>query len=706
MAETNNEQKKYSFRPYNLVGHYDFLTPDTKLTYTPDKIREIDSESGFDGLAAKKALELQSDERSVRSALFAERRDLYREIVAMEYLASVSGGLDKVSGINSRTDLVSKFDELPGAKYDTPVSDPKTGNYWGTTPGINGKALSYSYVTSGQRKFLENNVARSEKYRYNALDKKYNYIDESKKLLAQKYIKVAEYNALMKKMDEGRQILGLCRAIGPYTTYDERKDILVSGDVLKNMLDKAKLFYKEVNPNFIDKENGKNYKEVRCVDGFANLAQTNQLANAYRAKMLDSLKEEYTKANNGNDITIEQAKEMMGRLNNLVDLEKVRISREMSYYQAADAIGHLPISQTQKFNLNKMLGVSEEKTNGLNRIEASAMIKEVSSKIAGAEVGPKLRAYAERFNLVQPGESYTNAQWMDDSKKKNIPPMPEFKEMVEKLGLSEVLKERGEYFKRTPNHNDCVAVLTDYFNKADEKMNGPVEQYQVNAVPQAGLCKTWQEAEGLYLQHCVVSNLIGDAEAKYVATSVKMIPGCHIDQILNPELSADERKKMAESTREAIDKAMIADRVEEVRRARVPKDNVFQNVKVAINHICEGISTNDGFVAATKGKNAAILNEYKKIVGENKPVGLGDAQLVTRAIMSFSPGMVGEPGSYKERYNAVYKEVKEILKPVNLNQAKKEQKVEDKEKEEARVKKITKAQPKPPKVDRSGWDGR
>ena len=698
--------KKYAFRPYNLAGHYDYLTPDTKLTYNLDRVKEIDSEKGFDALVASKAIEYQTEERTVRSALFAERRDLYREIVAMEYLVALNGGIDKLDGVNSRNDLINKFNEIPGARYDTPVFDPKSGTSRGGNPGINGKVLSYSFITSGQRKYLENNVARSEKYNYNALEKKYNYINETKNLLSQKNIRVADYNELYKKMDEGRQILDLCKAITPYTTYNERKEILDSNDVLKNMIDKAKLFYKEVDPNFIDKEHGKNYKEVRCTEGCANLAQTTQLANAYRAKALDSLKEEYIKANGGTDITVGQAKEMMEKLNNLVDLEKARISREMTYYQANDAIGHLPVSQAQKFNLNKMLGVSEDKINGLNRIEAASMIKEVTSQIANAEVGPKIRAYAEKFNLVQPGQPYTNSQWMNDSKNKNIPPLPEFKDLADKMGLNETLKDRASYFKRDLNHNDYVVVLTDYFNKADEKMNGPVEQYQVNAVPKAGLCKNWQEAEGLYLQHCVVSNLIGDAEAKYVATSVKMIPGCHIDQILNPELSADERDKMVKSTHEAIDKAMVNDRVEEIKRAKMPKDNVFQNVKVAINHLCKDASVNEDFVNATKGKNIEILNEYKKIIGEDKPVGLSDAQLVTRAIMSFSPGMVGEPGNYKERYNAVYKDVKEVLNPVNLNKLKKEQKAVEKDKEEAQIKRVTKAQPKAPKIDRSGWDDR
>lgn len=651
-------QQNYRFYSVGIAERYDSLTPDSKNAYSLEEVQALDNERGFENLVTDYMVKNRAPEKVARGVLFAERMDLKKEIIAMEYMADVRGGFDKLTDIDNRYDLIDIFNGQPGAQYEAALSKGK-----GTSPAVNGVTLTYTYISEKQRCAMEKSYEKTQ--RYFGSFRKFNCVDDMGKLLSQDKIKVSEYKALLEKRNEGAKVLKLANDIKTYVSQQRINELFKSDNPLESFADEARKFFKEVDLKYIYTDKlGFLRETVKCTEGVVNNNQLVQLGNAFRSKASQKLLKEFESKNNGKPLDINQSKEFTEKLNYMVAKEVERISDSMTYSQAKAEIGNLPISEVQKFTLNKILGVPEEKTKNLTRSNANELIIDVKNSIADKEVGPKVLAYAKEYNLVKPGETYTNTQWVKDCQEKNIPPMPEFKALAEDLGLYQELdevskKKNGDEL----NHNDYIKVLTNYYNKFDEHMNGPVESYQLNAHPDAAYCKNWQEAEKLYIQQCVVSNLIGDAEAFYVAHNVgRHIPGVNTSKLLNPELSDIERKELAEKTQRNIQRDMIDTRCKEIKNAFVSSGskNISNIVKVAIKNVCKGCSTKDEFVAATKNKNNEIFKECKNLMG-NKPVYASDINKIISAVIRYSPGMVGAPGYYKDRVETLRQDAVKIL---------------------------------------------
>ncbi len=456
---------------------------------------------------------------------------------------------------------------------------------------------------------------------------------------------------------------------------------------------------------------------IKCSEGKINLQQKTELLNHFRKNCFSSFKEDALKKNGGNSLSVEAVREIDKMVEERV-IERSEQIKDLSYKEAKEEVGKLPVSLRQKFELEKILMVPSNEVVPLTRTEASALIDKVSKEMQSKEVSKDILDYAKEYNLVDEDKVYTYKNWNEDSKK--VPGMQDLKELAEKLNLQSNLMWRKDnvhngkfpldncqfthddyvavitsYYtkaderfngpvmdyqvKAVPEvqmcenwqqacqftHDDYVAVITSYYTKADERFNGPVMDYQVKAVPEVQMCENWQQAEKLYLDRCVVNNLIGEDEARFLLNADRKFVNCPSDKLLDSSLPLEERKAAAIDVKNVIQEKMVQSRISMVSTAYIApsteKDltNAGKCVRYAINQI----------VGRTDNAADYITPAGKEIT------------MVASAIMYSTPGLVGKPGSNAERFAAVCKTVASVKNSLvasknNTNEKAKETKVE------------------------------
>lgn len=263
MNVANQSGKKgFVFREFGLADYYDFLTDETKGTYTKEYIKSIDSEAGINE-EADKLVDISSlNMEQAKAQIEKIRNDLFSEVVAKQYLVlQADGQMDKVPETKTRAELEAAFNALPGANYaEDRIS--KKGNVYKTQPcvvGEDGKKnyLWYSFASKDGIDSL--NQFKDKFERLVVWDKsgfygKVLHFDEVNKALSDApYVKLSAYNDLQKVKRDYNKILDLDAAVKPY--YDEktfaevRNKMLESPDVLKAYVAEAEKHFQKVDLN-------------------------------------------------------------------------------------------------------------------------------------------------------------------------------------------------------------------------------------------------------------------------------------------------------------------------------------------------------------------------------------------------------------------------------------------------------------------------
>ena len=795
-------KKSFTFREFGLADYYDFLTDETKGTYTKDFIKKIDSEAGINEEAGRLAdigSSLTMDD--VKTQIEKVRNDLFSEVVAKQYLVLQAGGqMDKVPETKTRAELEAAFNALPGANYaEDRIS--KNGNVYKTQPCVvdEDDKKNYLWFSFASKDGIDSlNQFKDRFERLVAWDKsgfygKVLHFDEVKKALSEEpYVKLSAYNDLQKVKRDYNKILDLDAAVKPY--YDEktfaevRNKMLESPDVLKAYVAEAEKHFQKVDLNgvvaYTDKKTNtvKERKGAVCSGGYANLNQINELVSARRQEITDKIyaeacrpriienlkveakKEFYDKvkaaafkkmnSEKRNKLTQEEIDAIKDKVNNFKvcaeDLKKteqkadamfasnrnnlgkiftvdelVKVQDEISakisaaiteekdklarksYDEVAAEINKLPISESQKFALNFINGVDTKATENLNRGAAQTMLDNLTEQRRGQEVAPDVRAYAEKYHLVKPGEVYTNARWNEDSK--TVPPMDNIVKLAEDLNCmyqlvnkydsinkdykkgensydklaryEEIMNNGGKDGKKPLTQADFIDVVTARYKEIDEKKNGPVSEYQKNAG--FGLCKNWYEAETGFLRKCCAEKLLGAVQAEYALNKainpsvtyegvnlndVYGIKGCDINKLLDPKLTREQQLELAESCREAINKDMAQnykDRICGFEKDLTKTDRIGYFVKESLRKVCKDCKSVDDYVAKTKDPDV-VLNGVKDFLQSSGKYYITESNLkyVAKAYVERVPGIVETKGSRKEIMDQISARVDAILKPI------------------------------------------
>ena len=398
--------------------------------------------------------------------------------------------------------------------------------------------------------------------------------------------------------------------------------------------------------------------------------------------------------------------EISVKTNAVITEEKDKLARK-SYDEVAAEINKLPITESQKFALNFINGVDTKATENLNRGEAQNMLDNLTEQRRGQEVAPDVRAYAEKYHLVKPGEVYTNAKWNEDSK--TVPPMDNIVKLAEDLNCMYQLVNKYDYinkdYKKDENSHDKLAryeeimnnggkdgkqpltqadfidVVTARYKEIDEKKNGPVSEYQKNAG--FGMCKNWYEAETGYLRKCCAEKLLGGVQAEYALNKainpsvtyegvnlndVYGIKGCDINKLLDPKLTREQQLELAESCREAINKDMAQnyrDRIYSFEKGLTNTDRIGYFVKESLRMVCKDCKSLDDYVAKTKDPDV-VLNGVKDFLQSSGKYYITESNLkyVAKAYVERVPGIIETKGSRKEIMDQISARADVILKPI------------------------------------------
>lgn len=398
--------------------------------------------------------------------------------------------------------------------------------------------------------------------------------------------------------------------------------------------------------------------------------------------------------------------EISAKISAVITEEKDKLARK-SYDEVAAEINKLPITESQKFALNFINGVDTKATENLNRGEAQNMLDNLTEQRRGQEVAPDVRAYAEKYHLVKPGEVYTNVRWNEDSK--TVPPMDNIVKLAEDLNCmyqlvnkydrnnkdykkdenshdklaryEEIMNDGGKDGKKPLTQADFIDVVTARYKEIDEKKNGPVSEYQKNAG--FGMCKNWYEAETGYLRKCCAEKLLGGVQAEYALNKainsavtyegvnlndVYGIKGCDLNKLLDPKLTREQQLELAESCREAINKDMAQnykDRICGFEKDLTKTDRIGYFVKESLRKVCKDCKSVDDYVAKTKDPDV-VLNGVKDFLQSSGKYYITESNLkyVAKAYVERVPGIVETKGSRKEIMDKISARVDVILKPI------------------------------------------
>ena len=654
---------------YKFDEYMDFMTEESKMKYSRSYLND-----------------LKSGKVSIN---YDEAVELYHEMISMEALAINRGSLDSVSGIKDRDFLYNACSaEIPEFNASAAIINKNGGITYG--PKIGKTTLNHRFAVQAQKDALQSYV-----------DKAYSCADNAKKLLAKDLLLKEDVSAFYKEVADNRKFAELKDALTPYMTYDALKKFAASAD-LNKMVAEAEKYYKTVELNhkfdYKGKDGLNHYRYgIKCSEGKINLQQKTELLNHFRNNCFSSFKEDALKKNGGNSLSVEAVREIDKMVEERV-IERSEQIKDLSYKEAKEEVGKLPVSLRQKFELEKILMVPSNEVVPLTRTEASALIDKVSKEMQSKEVSKDILDYAKEYNLVDEDKVYTYKNWNEDSKK--VPGMQDLKELAEKLNLQSNLMWRKDnvHNGKFPldncqfTHDDYVAVITSYYTKADERFNGPVMDYQVKAVPEVQMCENWQQAEKLYLDRCVVNNLIGEDEARFLLNADRKFVNCPSDKLLDSSLPLEERKAAAIDVKNVIQEKMVQSRISMVSTAYIApsteKDltNAGKCVRYAINQIVGRTDNAADYITRTSGddKIASIARVTFEKVGYHVPIGTPagkEITMVASAIMYSTPGLVGKPGSNAERFAAVCKTVASVKNSLmaskdNTNEKAKETKVE------------------------------
>lgn len=371
----------------------------------------------------------------------------------------------------------------------------------------------------------------------------------------------------------------------------------------------------------------------------------------------------------------------------------LEFDKNTTYEQAKATIANgKPTAKQLKYAATFMAPESLETLTNKDLNEAIKAHREFVAEEGKKEVTNTIFRHAQECGIVKEGETYTNAQWAEDSK--TCKPMPALEAYVERYQLhSDVKYFMEQYPEQYPEKSQALYAMVQQRNekKMIEKQNAPMEPFQEQflksrEIPTEGIT-TWQEAQYLICDRLYKERLIGRADARMLATHPEIeLPQSYKNEVTNGKILTDEqRQSLAKEVNIACNEVRVAERIFQIENASlIPRQNNMQQTACLVckEHLD---ANNRSYKGAEKAIAAALVcsnftvsdtekENFLKIHKELKDISeVTNVHIIAHTIACVLPDYVGK---YSEQFPKILNVVQKTeiaMEKVKLKEAFKEQ---------------------------------
>ena len=363
-----------------------------------------------------------------------------------------------------------------------------------------------------------------------------------------------------------------------------------------------------------------------------------------------------------------------------------------TYDQAKATIANgKPTAKQLKYAATFMAPESLETLTNKNLNEAIEAHRELVAKEGEKEVTNTIFRHAQECGIVKEGETYTNAQWAEDSK--TCKPIPALEAYVEYHQLHNDVKYfMDKYPEQYPEKSQALYAMVQqrHEKKMVEKQNAPMNPYQEkflnnHQISTEGITK-WQEAQYLICDRLYKERLVGYQDACMLATNPEIkVPDSYLKAVSNREvLSKEEKEVIAKAVNAECNKVRVAERTYRIEIASIPRQNSLTDMaRLACK---EHLAANNGSYKGAEKAMADILvtsnftisdYEKEKFLKSHKELKdiseVTNAHIIAHNIACVLPDCVG---MYSEQFPKILNVVQKseiAMEKVKLKEAFKEQ---------------------------------
>lgn len=374
----------------------------------------------------------------------------------------------------------------------------------------------------------------------------------------------------------------------------------------------------------------------------------------------------------------------------------LQFDENTTYEEAKNTIDNgKPTEKQLKYAATFIPAESLENLTNKDLNEAIKAHRQVVAKEGEKEVTNTIFRHAQECGLVKDGETYTNAQWAEDSK--TCKPMPALEAYVEFHQLHNDVKYfMDKYPEHYPEKSQALYSMVQqrHEKKMVEKQNAPMDPYQEkflknHQISIEGVTK-WQEAQYLICDRLYKERLVGYQDACMLATNPEIkVPDSYIKAVSNREVLSDkERESIAKAVNAECNKVRVAERTYRIEIASIPRQNSMTDMaRLACK---EHLAANNGSYKGAEKAMADILvtsnftisdyekENFLKSHKELKDISeVTDGKIIAHKITCVLPDCVGK---YKERYPEILNVVTNSEKARDISLQKEEIKAKAKQK--------------------------
>ena len=399
-------------------------------------------------------------------------------------------------------------------------------------------------------------------------------------------------------------------------------------------------------------------------------------------------------------MTTKEAKDLVEAFKGKINLHQqayykkhgIEYNENTTYEEAKVVIDNgKPTEKQLKYAATFMPAETLENLTNKDLNEAIKAHRQVVSEEGKKEVTNSIFRHAQECGLVKEGETYTNAQWAEDSK--TCKPIPALEAYVEYHQLHNDVKYfMDKYPEQYPEKSQALYAMVQqrHEKKMVEKQNAPMDPYQEkflnnHQISTEGITK-WQEAQYLICDRLYKERLVGYQDACMLATNPEIkVPDSYLKAVSNREvLSKEEKESIAKAVNAECNKVRVAERTYRIEIASIPRQNSLTDMaRLACK---EHLAANNGSYKGAEKAMADILvtsnftiSDYEKENFFKSHKELKDISEVTNAhiiahnIACVLPDCVG---MYSEQFPKILNVVQKseiAMEKVKLKEAFKEQ---------------------------------
>lgn len=344
-----------------------------------------------------------------------------------------------------------------------------------------------------------------------------------------------------------------------------------------------------------------------------------------------------------------------------------------TYEKAKEIIDNgKPTEKQLKYAATFMAPESLETLTNKDLNEAIKAHRQVVAKEGEKEVTNTIFRHAQECGLVKEGETYTNAQWAEDSK--TCKPMPALEAYVERYQLhSDVKYFMEKYPEQYPEKSQALYAMIQQRNekKMVEKENAPMEPFQEKFLKGREISTegvtTWKEAQYLICDRLYKERLVGRADARMLATHPEIkLPTAYKEAVSEfKNLNDEQKKSIANEVNAACNEVRRAERAYLIENASlIPRQNsmietarlVCKEYLAAHNNSYKGVekAIAEALVSGNFNITDFEKENFAKLNKDMKAEEVTDSQIIAHKIACILPECVGR---YKEEFPKILKVV-------------------------------------------------